>query len=159
MLKRIYIDNYKCLVNFEVHLNRLNLFLGENGSGKTSVFDALRKIRAFVSGEGKVDHIFAFADRCRWQTVFFQTFELDIQPPDNSGEFRYRLVIEHIEDGEKVRVKEEHLSFQGKPLFGFEMGEAQLYRDDHTAGPGYPYDWALSGLAAISPRSDNKRLT
>jgi predicted ATPase len=98
-------------------------------------------------------------DRCRWQSNFLQTFELDIQQPGNGGEFRYRLVIEHTEDGDKVRAKEEHLSYQGQPLFDFKMGEVQLYRDDHSAGPKYPFDWSLSGLAAISERKDNKLLT
>ena len=159
MLKRIYIDNYKCLVNFEVQLNQLNLFLGENGSGKSTVFEALRKLQTFISGESKLDHLFLFTDRCRWQTALVQTFELELIHPENNGLVRYHLVIEHTEEGDKTWIKEEGLSFQGSPLFSFELGEVQLFRDDHSPGPKYPFDWARSGLAAITPRSDNKRLT
>jgi energy-coupling factor transporter ATP-binding protein EcfA2 len=159
MLKRIYIDNYKCLVNFETQVGPLNLFLGENGMGKSTIFDALRLLQAFISGEGKTDDLFSFTDRCRWQNVFLQTFELDIENPETSGLFRYRLLIDHAKDGESSRVKEEHLSYQDQPLFGFEMGEAQLYHDDHTEGPKYPFDWSRSGLASLYPRPDNQLLT
>ncbi len=36
MIKRLYVDNYKCLVNFELPLQDLTLLLGPNGVGKTS---------------------------------------------------------------------------------------------------------------------------
>ena len=48
MLKRIYIDNFRCLVNFELNVDAINLFLGGNGSGKSTVFEALRKIQNFI---------------------------------------------------------------------------------------------------------------
>jgi len=37
MIKRLYVDNYKCLVNFDLKLDELSLLLGLNGSGKSSV--------------------------------------------------------------------------------------------------------------------------
>ena len=57
MLKRIYIDNFRCLVDFDLSLDEINLFLGPNGSGKSTVFDVLRKIQAFISG-GTLSDIF-----------------------------------------------------------------------------------------------------
>ncbi|WP_228061118.1 MULTISPECIES: AAA family ATPase [unclassified Coleofasciculus] len=51
MLKRIYIDNFRCLVNFELDVNMINLFLGSNGTGKSTVFEVLQKIQAFVNGD------------------------------------------------------------------------------------------------------------
>ena len=50
MLKRIYIDNYKSLVNFEVSLNEINLFLGVNGAGKSAVFEMLERSNALWQG-------------------------------------------------------------------------------------------------------------
>ena len=46
MLTRFYADNFLCLVNFELTLDETNIFLGPNGSGKTSVLRALRVIQA-----------------------------------------------------------------------------------------------------------------
>ncbi len=49
MLKRIYIDNFRCLVNFELSVDSINLFLGPNGAGKSAVFDVLRAMQTFVT--------------------------------------------------------------------------------------------------------------
>ncbi|HMC58460.1 MAG TPA: hypothetical protein VKJ01_04645 [Candidatus Solibacter sp.] len=37
MLKRVYIDNYRAFVNFELALGQQQLILGLNGSGKSSL--------------------------------------------------------------------------------------------------------------------------
>jgi hypothetical protein len=47
----------------------------------------------------------------------------------------------------------------GKPLFEFKHGEVKLYHDDHKPGPEYSFDWAVSALATIVSRPDNKKLT
>ncbi len=93
MLKRIYIDNFRCLVNFEIKLDSINLFLGGNGAGKSTVFDVLRKIQTFVSGDSKVEGIFESADCTRWQTLPTQRFELEIA--GNGGYYKYELAIKH----------------------------------------------------------------
>ena len=35
MITRLYVDNFKTLVNFELTLGPMNLLLGANGSGKS----------------------------------------------------------------------------------------------------------------------------
>ncbi len=35
MIKRIYIDNFRCFSNFELRPDRVNLLFGVNGSGKS----------------------------------------------------------------------------------------------------------------------------
>ncbi len=45
MIKRLYIDNYKCLVNFDLKLDELSLLLGPNGVGKSSVLDVVYALR------------------------------------------------------------------------------------------------------------------
>ena len=49
MIERIYIDNYKCFVNFELQPRPVQLILGGNGSGKTRFFDAHECIRDFLT--------------------------------------------------------------------------------------------------------------
>jgi predicted ATPase len=41
MLKSVRIRNYRCFVDFEIHLPRRLLLVGSNGSGKTSFWEAL----------------------------------------------------------------------------------------------------------------------
>ena len=43
MIKRLYVDNFKCLQKFELNLKDLNsaFLLGKNGSGKSTVFEVI----------------------------------------------------------------------------------------------------------------------
>ena len=161
MLQRIYIDNFRCLVNFELKVDSINLFLGSNGAGKSTVFEVLQKIQAFVSGDSKVEGIFKSVDCTRWQTSQIQHFELGIS--GNGGNYRYELAIGHelgiSPNRDKCRVEHEKLWFDDQPLLKFESGEAQLYWDNHSEGPKYPFDWSQSMLSSLMPRRDNTKLT
>ena len=157
MLKRIYIDNFRCLVNFELTVGSINLLLGDNGAGKSTVFDVLRKIQAFVRGDGKVNDIFDSANCTRWQTSPIQSFELEIE--GNDGIYKYELAIEHLLESHLSRVKHERLWFDKQPLLKVELGEVQLHRDDYSEGSNYNFDWFQSILPLIMPRNDNTKLT
>ena len=62
MVTRIYVDNFRCLVNFELKLDETNILLGANGSGKTSVLDALRRIQNLVARGGRIEEEFPTSD-------------------------------------------------------------------------------------------------
>ncbi len=62
MVTRLYVDNFRCLVNFELKLDETNVLLGPNGSGKTSVLDALRRIQDLVARGAKVEEAFPTSD-------------------------------------------------------------------------------------------------
>lgn len=157
MLKRIYIDNFRCLVNFELRFDAINLLLGANGSGKTSVFDVLRRLQEFIIGDARVHDVFPTADLTRWQMGKQQRFELEIAAGGDS--YAYSLIIDHDVDRRRMRVFEEKLDLNGKPLFACREGMAQLYRDNHSEGPQYPFDWTLSAVGALHERPDNQKLT
>lgn len=181
MLKRLYADNFRCLVNFELKFDRVNLLLGENGTGKSTVFEVLYRLQQFVAGNAKLLAVFPSTEltrwqlppelgyptqsyavpsstkQIRWQTIAAQRFELDLEI-DKSA-YEYALVIEHDEDRRRARIKSETLLLDGKKLFDFQEGQAQLYHDDFAPGPQYPFDWTQSGVGVLQPRQDNKRLT
>ncbi|MFN6561293.1 MAG: AAA family ATPase [Nostoc sp. ChiSLP01] len=127
MLKRIYIDNFRGLVNFEMNFDSINLFLGGNGTGKSTVFEALRKIQLFISGEEKVEVIFKSTDCTRWQTLPIQRFELEIA--GNGGNYKYEFAIRHNQD--KSNVEYERLWFNNQALVKSEGGEVKIFRDDY----------------------------
>ncbi|NET70047.1 MAG: AAA family ATPase [Sphaerospermopsis sp. SIO1G2] len=155
MLKRIYIDNFRCLVNFELNFDSLHLFLGGNGSGKSTVFDVLWRLQFFILGLSKVEGVFQGFTRTRWQTLPIQRFEIEID--GNGGTYKYELSIEHNQD--KSYIRHETLSFNNQILLNFEMGEVQTFNDDYTPGPKYPFDWSQSILPFFLPRHDNTKLT
>lgn len=111
MLKRLYVHNYKCLVNFEINFDKdISLFLGANGSGKSTIFEVLTKLRRVIVGEEKIENIFNDTEFPRWLNCDLGNidFELDIQI--GSSLYRYLLKIEE--------------------LFGFTIQEEYLYCDN-----------------------------
>ena len=155
MLKRVYIDNYKCLVNFEYRPGAAQLILGGNGTGKSSVFEVLSLLRSLLDGATTM-HLFNNKSRTRWQHKNLQTFELDVE--GNGGIYRYQLVIEHKYEADKNRIFKEEVTFDGNSLFTSEKGEAHLYRDDSSKGPDILIDWTRSGLVLLPQRADNQKL-
>jgi predicted ATPase len=156
MLKELYIDNYKCLVNFTFAPKNINLLLGENGTGKSTVFEVLRKLKQFIV-EGKDLSIFPAEALTRWQLSPTQNFEFSVSIQERN--YRYRLSIEHNKQKSLSRIQSEQLFVDEKPLFDFQLGTIKLFRDDFSAGPEYPFDWSQPGLATIHPRQDNQLLT
>ena len=156
MLKRLYVDNYKCLTNFDLRFGDLTLLLGANGCGKSAVFEVIGKLRDLIRGDAKVGKLFSSADITSWSSKPEQLFEMEIDVSD--GRCLYRLEVEHELERRWVRVKSEELTFNDRPLFAFNEGEVRLYRDDHSEGPTYSFDWNQSGLAPVASRHDNTRL-
>ena len=159
MIERLYVDNYKCLVNFELELEELTLLLGANGSGKSSVLDVIVAVRKLLSdGVGVTDkEVFPLSSLTRWQTRRVQVVSLRVALDEDT--FDYRLEVEHDNRvKERARIQLERLSVDDRPLFEFESGTVRWYRDDHSPGPVFPQDWAESQLARVVPGDDNKRL-
>ncbi len=66
MLKRLYIDNYKCLTNFDIRFEELTLLLGPNGCGKSAIFEVMGKLRDFIRGDARVGELFPSTDLTQW---------------------------------------------------------------------------------------------
>ena len=125
MLKKIYIDNYACLVNFTAELPSFSVLCGHNGAGKTSIFNALRIIRALVTGEIilGVDSKSLVNAKTLFLTQFgekknaVQTFELEILTGGHT--FHYKLKIEQSIQLDQIppfgipQIIEEHVACDG----------------------------------------------
>ncbi len=160
MFKRLYIDNYRCLVNFDLPLQEMTLLLGRNGTGKTSILDVMYALRELLSGRVKISDQFIFPSRTLtgWQSNNFQTFEIEVQIHEDV--LVYRLEIDQDATNDISRISREILSSKdGQPLFKFEHGDVHLFRDDHSEGPTYKTDWTESALARVAPGDSNSRLT
>ena len=160
MFSRLWVDNYKCLVNFELRLREMSLLVGANGSGKTSVLDVMLALRQLLSGKVRVTDpgVFPTGTLTRWDSRDLQVVEVDVALADDV--LRYRVEIEHERATKRARVRlEELVGTGGDPLFRCEMGTVQLYRDDGSSGPQYHVDWRESALARVAPRPDNLKLT
>lgn len=143
MLKRMYVNNYRCLVNFEIEFDAMTLLLGRNGSGKTSLLDILHGIRRLIIDSERVDELFSPDDMTVWVDLPKQVFELSVE--GKGGLYDYRLVLDYNDKGDRLQVDSEALRLNNKPLFDFAKGEVDVYRDE-ASGLHYPADPARSGL-------------
>lgn len=148
MLKRIFADNFRALVNFEFRPGRLSLLLGGNGSGKTSVFDVLGNLLDLIVLGRPASDLFSFT-RTKWETRDVQRFELDVE--SNDGTYRYALEVQHPQEAGKPYIRSESVTFDGSLLYRFSAGEVQLYRDDQSAGPAFPFLPERSFLPNLDP--------
>jgi predicted ATPase len=131
MLTRIYVDNFRCLVNFELKLDRLNLLLGENGSGKTTVFEVLRRLQGFICGDLRTADAFPLEDLTRWrEQLEVQRFELELTVEKDV--YVYSLSIGHEGNSHTGVVKNEMLRMNPHPLFEFSEGTVTVYSDDSS---------------------------
>ena len=107
MITRFYVDNYKCLVNFEYKPQPLELIIGANGSGKSTVFEALDKVRQFVAGKADARELFPPESGTKWMNNSTQAFEIDFEV--EGIEVKYRLGVNL--DSESYRVEKELYQF------------------------------------------------
>lgn len=156
MLERIYVDNYRCMVNFECPFESLQLLLGPNGSGKSTVLDVICLLRDFCAFGLATDRV-AGATRTRWQAVAEQRFELDVS--GNGGRYTLRLIVDEWGEPARPRVVREEVLFSGKPIFRFALGEVTLFNDSFEEKVHYPFDWHRSALATITERPENTKLS
>ena len=159
MFNRIYIDNYKSLVNFDLRLQDLTLLVGQNGTGKTAVLDVVYALRRLLEGIARVTDrdVFPPSSLTRWQERAVQAFRLDVELDGDA--FQYRLDVDHDRRERRARIILETLSRNDGPLFSFARGDVQLYRDDHSKGPTFKSDWRESALARVVPVEKNVALT
>jgi len=162
MLIRVYVDNFRCMTNFECALGPRQLVLGPNGAGKSSLFEVLSLLRDFCIRGDAPDLLppsprFGGASRTKWQQVHEQIFELDVRGPE--GLYLFRLAVDTYGSSERPRVLKEEVILNGKPIFRFEKGEVHLYNDKSEDKVQYPFDWHRSALATIAERRDNMKLS
>ena len=125
MLTRLYIDNFRCFHNFEYRPESKQLLLGANGSGKSSLFEALRLLKEFIKGR---DIPFSQASRTRWHNLPLQVFEVEALVQGRLR-FLYRVEIRYSAKSNSPLVSLERLSLAGSPLFEFIDGEMHSYTE------------------------------
>jgi len=150
MLKRLYVHNYKCLQNFELKLNGLNsvFLLGKNGSGKTTIFDAIEIFQQIGRGvtllKDLIDETsFSFGNK-------HLPIEFELEVEIDKKNFEYKFSVEFPEGFVYPRIKNESLFVNNKALFQRKGGQTSVNDASH-----FSLDWHHIGLPLISIRSDD----
>jgi predicted ATPase len=129
MLKRLYIDNFRCFVNFEYKPERKQLLLGANGSGKSSLLDAILAVQGFVRANGPDDFTRSVfrESKTRWLNLPRQVFEIEAEL--EGSQYVYRLEID-AEGDSKDMVLAESLKVDGNPILEYSSGKLSLYTEN-----------------------------
>lgn len=156
MIRRIYIDNFRCFSNFEFKPGRVNLLLGSNGSGKSSFVDALDRLVGLVLDGRELSEVFTDEDLTRWDSRHEQRFEIDVEVDDKMFTYRARLNQRSGESG--MVLHEERVSCGQRVLFRYEDGDVHLHRNDGSEGASFPFRGNRSFLAGIEERTETTDL-
>lgn len=163
MIKNIYVDNFRCLVNFKLDLSANQLWLGVNGTGKSSVIDLLYKIQCVLDAQNpmNVGDIFSVDDLTLWQTKDVQTLGITIVVDDE--QYDYQLAVECDRKQRRCRIQKEELTWNKQTFFRFDGRDAHLFRVNRGTGQveegtQFSADWGRSMIPSIAERDDNKPL-
>ncbi len=153
MIRRLYANNFRCLVAFEAEFDSFGVLCGPNGAGKSSVFDALLLLRnlgtgdALLGGTGVQD--VPALEFTGWLDSKVQEFELILTVEEYT--FEYRIHIEQTAEFEKPRIVLESALCDGQMLFSRDLDGVQFVKSGGDTAR-FPLDWRQAALAAIQPR-------
>jgi predicted ATPase len=141
MLKRLYIDNFRCFVNFEYKPERKQLLLGANGSGKSSLLDAVELLKNFLRG---VDNPFLATTRTRWLELPKQVLELEASLDGKT--YVYRVENHFASEAPVGEVRLERLTVEGERVFEQVGGEVRFFAHKPEELASLPWKTTRSSL-------------
>jgi predicted ATPase len=141
MLTRVYIDNFRSFVNFEYRPERKQLLLGANGSGKSSLLDAIRYLKQFVQGD---ENPFTQSTRTRWQDKPLQVFEIEALL--DGQKYEYRVEIRFAPETRQPSVNMERLKVLSAPVFELASGEIHFFPNNSSQATAVPLETTKSAL-------------
>ena len=159
MITRLYANNFRCLVAFEVKFDSFGVLCGPNGAGKSSVFDAIKILRNLATGEallgGEGERDIASLDFTNWMKNTVQEFEIDLQVDDKA--FNYLIHLEQVSTELKPRVLREKATCDKRLLFERDL-EGVKFQKASGLPSGFPLDWRQAALGSIQPAGDRREI-
>ena len=152
MLTRLYIDNFRCFEKFEWKPGRKELILGRNGTGKTSVMDALRYLRRIVARGDRLETWFKLNQRTLWLHQSEQFFEIDAEL--EGARYSYQLVLAPKGKPARPAVKAEQLKANGKRILASEEGKLIGHEPDSS----FTLDQSRTALSTVAEDSSRREV-
>ena len=126
MLKRVRVVGFRCFDDLELKPGPRQLVLGKNGTGKSSLLDAVYLLRAFILDGGRARDVFPDDCLSRWGGTALR-FELDVDMEGLS--FEYSIKLKPTEKFENnFAVRSETLNIGSIGSIAFANGHVEVTR-------------------------------
>ena len=158
MITRLYVHNFRCLVNFELKLseNSSTLLIGRNGAGKSTVGVVLEKLAGIMRGPNRVGSIFRPEDFAFAQSTSPMRFGIEVLI--DGVLYAYSLALDLPEKFKELRVFEESLSAAGQPVYTRHAAQVTLVKTGSDSEANFLVDWHLVALPIIQEKSTSDPL-
>ncbi|MEQ8752401.1 MAG: AAA family ATPase [Coleofasciculus sp. G1-WW12-02] len=163
MLQRLYVHNFRCLENFELTIKEMPsvLLVGKNGSGKSTIADALEGLQKISQGINRMRdleelNLISPKDFARGRSDVPIRFEIEVFL-DNKL-YKYVLALELPEKFRELRVSEEQLLVSGEPIYSRKEAQVILYSSLQNREAQFRLDWHLVALPVIQEQSETDPL-
>jgi ABC-type Mn2+/Zn2+ transport system ATPase subunit len=153
VIRRLYVNNFRCLQNFDLPIagKPSVLLIGKNGAGKSTVGSALEMLQKIARGANRVGDLVKPKDCTRNQTDVPMRFEIEIELGKKI--YGYSVAFELHEGYREMRVLEEKLVFEGKPIYTRERAQVTLSRQGKVTEAKFLIDWHLVALPIVQQQS------
>lgn len=159
MITRLRIQNYKCFEDLTVEFGRLNLLIGGNGSGKSTVLEVLDLLRQLLCEGEKVGTLFPSSSLNYSKREFLgdrvQVLELELEAKDQSH--RYEVRVEHHAESREVRIVGETYRLAEEVVFEYEQDSGHMALRNGSAFQ-YTSDGRRSPLEVIAHSNSDSRV-
>jgi predicted ATPase len=155
VIRRLYVNNYRCLQNFDLPIagKPSALLIGRNGAGKTTVGFALEILQKIARGTNRVGELVRPKDFTRGITDVPMRFEIEVEL--ESKIYGYSLAFELPAGFKELRIREENLTVNGKPIYTREIAQVHLAKWDQDKEANFIIDWHLVALPIIQQQPPN----
>lgn len=151
MLQRLYVNNYRCLENFELSLKGLpsSLLVGENGVGKSTIAKVLDILQCIGRGINRVGKLIEPKDFAHGRSEV--PIRIEIEVVLGGRIFQYVLAFELPDGFRELRILEENLLMAGSPVYTRQQAQVTLLTESRQAQ--FLVDWHLVALPVIQEQS------
>ena len=156
VIRRLYVHNFRCLENFELPISGRSsaLLIGKNGVGKTTVSFALGILQKIARDTNRVGDLVKPKDFTRGRADVPMRFEIEVELENHI--YEYIIAFEFPEGFKELRVLEERLILDGRPIYSREVAQVHLSRIGQEAD--FLIDWHLVALPIVHLKSTDDPL-
>ncbi|MEG3863165.1 AAA family ATPase [Microcoleus sp. herbarium12] len=163
MIQRLYINNFRCLENFELKIQGIPsaLLIGKNGAGKSTIASALEVLQKISRGINRMRDLeklklISPKDFARGKSDVPIRFEIEVLLNDKL--YKYILAFDLPEKFKELRVFEEQLLVAGDPIYSRKEAQVTLHISSQNREAEFLLDWHLVALPVIQEQSETDPL-